>query len=171
MSNLVLLTGIFSARRYPLRRMFLSPGHEIECCVIGQRLYLHNYSILKIVCSFTSAARAARAVSIILRCSAFSSCSGRSGLPTGYGIETPGTTRLAPTEMEMDVTVQICTTGIPAASMCFAIVAPQRVQVPQVEVRITPSISASRSCFAIDWPNAAARSVPIPFPTVTKVQP
>lgn len=60
-------------------------------------------------------------------------------------METPGTTLLAPTDIEIGVTVHICTIGIPAASIRFTIVAPQRVQVPQVEVRIAPSIFASNN--------------------------
>ena len=46
------------------------------------------------------------------------------------------------TVSEMGVTVQTCTTGRPARSISLTIVAPQRVQVPQVLVRImalTPS--------------------------------
>ena len=55
----------------------------------------------------------------------------------GWGIAMVGTIRLAPTVMEIGVTVHICTTGIPARSISFTIVAPQRVQVPQVLVMIT----------------------------------
>ena len=48
-----------------------------------------------------------------------------------------GTIRFAPTVREIGVTVHMCTTGKPALSISFTIVAPQRVQVPQVEVSIT----------------------------------
>ena len=50
-----------------------------------------------------------------------------------------GTILFAPTVREIGTTVQICTTGIPALSISFTNVAPQRVQVPQVEVRTTAS--------------------------------
>ncbi len=51
---------------------------------------------------------------------------------------TVGMMRLAPTEREMGTMVAMCTTGTSAVfSMALASVAPQRVQVPQVEVRIT----------------------------------
>ena len=46
--------------------------------------------------------------------------------------------RAAPTVLEMGVTVQTWAAGMPAFSICLMIVAPQRVQVPQVEVRMTP---------------------------------
>lgn len=50
---------------------------------------------------------------------------------------TVGTIRFAPTVNEIGVTVHMCTTGRPARSISFTNVAPQRVQVPHVEVRIT----------------------------------
>lgn len=58
--------------------------------------------------------------------------------------------------MEIGVTVQMCTIGIPAASIRFTIVAPQRVQVPQVEVRMAPWIFSLFSSSAIASPKAAA---------------
>lgn len=73
----------------------------------------------------------------------------------------------APTDWEIGVTVQMCTAGIPAASIVFTIVAPQRVHVPQVDVSITPSTSASRNCFAISVPKVFALSVGIAVPVVT----
>lgn len=56
-----------------------------------------------------------------------------------------GTILLAPTVMEIGVTVHIWTTGMPALSISLTIVAPQRVQVPQVEVMITASTPAASS--------------------------
>lgn len=56
-----------------------------------------------------------------------------------------GTILLAPTDSEIVVIVAICTIGIPKRSISLTIVAPQRVQVPQVEVRMTPSTFASES--------------------------
>ena len=84
-------------------------------------------------------------------------------------METAGTTLLAPTVIEIGVTVQMWTTGIPAASMRLAIVAPQRVQVPQVEVINTPSTFAAFSSSAMASPKDAAYSTSVPLPTVTKV--
>lgn len=53
----------------------------------------------------------------------------------------PGTMRLAPTDRPMDTRLQMRTAGIPARSSSFTIVAPQRVPVPHVEVKITPTLS------------------------------
>lgn len=50
----------------------------------------------------------------------------------------PPRIRGAPTDLEIGVTVQMCTVGMPAFSSSFTIVAPQRVQVPQVLVMIAP---------------------------------
>ena len=81
-------------------------------------------------------------------------------------METPGTTLFAPTDMEIGVTVHICTIGIPAASICFTIVAPQRVQVPHVEVSITASTPSLRSCIPISSANFFELATAVPFPTV-----
>ena len=103
-----------------------------------------------------SVSNAFKAVSIIFFRNAFSSSSGRSGLPTGCGMETAGTTRFAPTEIEIGVTVHTWTIGIPALSMVLTIVAPQRVQVPHVEVRMAPCICSRFSSSAMASPNNAA---------------
>ena len=71
-------------------------------------------------------------------------------------MDTPGTTLFAPTDMEIGVTVHTCTIGMPAASMCFTIVAPQRVHVPQVDVSMAPCIFSFLSSSAIASPNSAA---------------
>lgn len=52
-----------------------------------------------------------------------------------------GTIRLAPTVSDMGVMLHRCTAGIPARSISFTIVAPQRVSVPHVEVRIAASMA------------------------------
>jgi hypothetical protein len=49
-----------------------------------------------------------------------------------------GTIRLAPTVIEMGTIDATWTTGIPMRSISLASVAPQRVSVPQVDVRMTP---------------------------------
>ena len=77
-----------------------------------------------------------------------------------------GTIRFAPTVMEIGVTVQICTTGIPALSISFTIVAPQRVQVPQVEVRMTASTPSARSFLENSAAKAFAEATAVPFPVV-----
>ncbi|PWJ49245.1 hypothetical protein SAMN05216529_108176 [Faecalicatena contorta] len=77
-----------------------------------------------------------------------------------------GTILFAPTVIEIGVTVQICTTGSPALSTSFTIVAPQRVQVPHVEVRITASTPSFFSFAAISAAKAFAEATDVPFPTV-----
>ena len=77
-----------------------------------------------------------------------------------------GTIRLAPTDSEMVVIVDMWTIGIPYLSISLTIVAPQRVQVPQVEVRITPSTPASLSSLPISVPNSMAFPTAVPVPVV-----
>ena len=77
-----------------------------------------------------------------------------------------GTILLAPTVIEMGVTVHICTTGIPARSISLTIVAPQRVQVPHVEVMITASTPADSSFWAYSAAKALAEATAVPLPTV-----
>jgi hypothetical protein len=48
--------------------------------------------------------------------------------------------------------VDTCTVGKPARSSSFAIAAPQRVLVPQVEVKMTASTPAARNFSAISRP-------------------
>ena len=76
-----------------------------------------------------------------------------------------GTIRFAPTMTATGVIVDTCTVGKPARSSSLAIAAPQRVLVPQVEVRITPSTPAALSLAAISrpmrwlWANVVATPV------------
>jgi len=77
-----------------------------------------------------------------------------------------GTIRFAPTVIEMGVTVQTWTTGMPALSISFTIVAPQRVHVPQVEVRMTASTPSARSFCENSAAKAFALLTAVPFPTV-----
>ena len=77
-----------------------------------------------------------------------------------------GTILFAPTVIEMGVTVHICTTGMPALSISFTIVAPQRVQVPQVEVMMTAFTPACRSFCAYSAANFFALATDVPLPTV-----
>ncbi len=79
-----------------------------------------------------------------------------------------GKIRFAPTAKAMDVMVHICTVGIPARSSSFVIVAPQRVPVPQVEVRITACTPSAIKTRAISWPNLRPFSRVVPLPVVVK---
>ena len=88
------------------------------------------------------------------------------GFPNGCGIAIVGTILLAPTVIEIGVTVHACTTGIPALSISFTIVAPQRVQVPQVEVKITASTPFTFSFWLNSSANALEEATAVPFPTV-----
>lgn len=94
------------------------------------------------------------------------SSSGNAGSPNGCGIAIAGTILFAPTVREIGTTVQRCTTGIPLLSISFTIVAPQRVQVPHVEVRITPSTPAATSSFVNSAANAFEFFTEVPFPVV-----
>ena len=77
-----------------------------------------------------------------------------------------GTILLAPTVMEIGVTVHICTTGIPARSISLTIVAPQRVQVPQVETMMTASTWSSFRSGMISLAILLASPCVVPVPTV-----
>lgn len=120
----------------------------------------------KTFCPSTSVVKASRAFSTIPRRNFFSSSLSSAGLPSGCGIAIAGTILFAPTVIEIGVTVQICTTGIPALSISFTIVAPQRVQVPQVEVRITASTPSAFNFCEYSAANAFADATDVPFPTV-----
>ena len=77
----------------------------------------------------------------------FSEAGSREGSPAGWGMPMPGTMRGTPIAEAMEVMVQIWAVGMPARSISLVIVAPQRVPVPQVEVRMTPCTpSALRAC-------------------------
>ena len=76
--------------------------------------------------------------------------------------------RLAPTEAAMEVRVQISAAGMPALSNSLTIVAPQRVPVPQVEVKITPTLPLNRDLmsWAISRPKRVALSTVVALPAV-----
>ena len=76
--------------------------------------------------------------------------------------------RLAPTVVAMLVRVQMRTVGIPALSSSFTIVAPQRVPVPQVAVKMTPtsSLMRLRISSAIALPKRLAFSTEVALPEV-----
>ncbi len=81
---------------------------------------------------------------------------------------TAGIILIAPTVLEIGVTVHIWAVGIPMLSICFTIVAPQRVQVPQVLVIIAPSTPAFFNSSAISFPILVASATEVEFPVVTK---
>lgn len=81
---------------------------------------------------------------------------------------TAGTMRFAPTVFEIGTIVQMWTTGMPYDSIAFTIVAPQRVQVPQVEVRITASTPSSFNCLPMASPYFFELAIDVPLPTVVK---
>ena len=96
----------------------------------------------------------------------FSSCFFNSGLPNGCGMATVGTILLAPTVLDMGTMEQAWTTGSPAFSISLTIVAPQRVHVPQVEVRRTASTPAADNSRAMACPNFLALATEVALPTV-----
>lgn len=79
---------------------------------------------------------------------------------------TVGTILFAPTVSDIGVTVHICTAGMPARSISFTIVAPQRVQVPHVEVSITASTPSAFSLAANSAAYALDAATEVPLPTV-----
>lgn len=81
-------------------------------------------------------------------------------------METVGTIRLAPTVFAIETRLAICTIGKPAFSISLVIVAPQRVHVPQVEVKMTAETCASSRCWAISAPIRLASACVVPVPTV-----
>ena len=84
----------------------------------------------------------------------------------GLVIDTPRSTRFAPTICPMVGSAVTNTVAIPIRSISFASVAPQRVPVPQVPVRITASTPASRSSSAISRPNFADVATGVSTPEV-----
>ncbi len=77
-----------------------------------------------------------------------------------------GTILLAPIVSDIGTTVHIWTTAIPALSISFTIVAPQRVQVPHVEVKITASTSSSNNFLENSSPNLLELPTLVPVPVV-----
>ncbi len=99
---------------------------------------------------------------------AFSASLPSDGSPTGAVIDLPTRMRLTPIILETSGTAVIWTTGIPDFSISAAIVAPQRVLDPQVEVRMTAPISVFFISHAISAPICAQRLATVAFPEVEK---
>lgn len=125
------------------------------------RFYLSNT-----VCSSTGVIRAFNALSTSSLLLLLLLSSPRFGSPSGYEIPTAGTIQFAPIVSEIGTTVAICTTGMPARSISFTIVAPQRVQVAHVEVRKTAPIWPSSIFLTKSLPNPLAFPVDVPVPVV-----
>lgn len=83
-------------------------------------------------------------------------------------MEMVGTILLDPTVMATGTRFAICTIGMPERSMVFTIVAPQRVQVPQVEVMMTASTPSSFIFAAYSSAKAFELATAVPLPTVVK---
>lgn len=79
---------------------------------------------------------------------------------------TAGTIRGAPLAWEMVTMVEIWTVRIPAFSSSFASVAPQRVQVPQLDVTRAACTPFCANSLAIASPNFLALATEVPLPTV-----
>jgi hypothetical protein len=79
---------------------------------------------------------------------------------------TAGMILFAPTVLEMGTMVQMCTGKIPSFSSSLAIVAPQRVHDPQVELMMTARTPSLRRSFAISWAKFLALATEVPLPTV-----
>lgn len=77
-----------------------------------------------------------------------------------------GTILFAPIVNDIGTTVHICTTGIPTLSISFTMVAPQRVQVPHVDVSITAPTPSSTSFLPNSSPNPFALPTDVPVPVV-----
>ena len=108
------------------------------------------------VCSLISVHKASKATPTLWYRKAHCSSLVVAGSPNGYGIDIAGTILLAPTLFATGIKLAICTIVIPAFSISFVIVAPQRVQVPQVETNKATFIPASVSSSAISLPIRAA---------------
>ena len=80
----------------------------------------------------------------------------------------PGMIRLGPIDSASGTIVEMKAVGIPCRSNSFAIVAPQRVHVPQVAVKMTPSTDEARSSRAISPAKRRALVVLAPLPTNTQ---
>ena len=102
----------------------------------------------------------------ISRRSAFSARGTRSALPIGFTILTPVTMRLEPTISATGVIVHTWAVGMPTLSISFVSADPQRVLVPQVEVKMTPSTPAALSSAAIALPIFLAFSTVVATPVV-----
>ena len=100
------------------------------------------------------------------RRNSFSSCGSRSAFPRGFTILLPATIRLDPTMSATGIMEHTWAVVIPTRSSSLANVAPQRVLVPQVEVRMTPDTPSALSSSAILLPILLMVSTTLATPVV-----
>ena len=81
-------------------------------------------------------------------------------------IRTPRTILFAPTVCGTMGIALMTATGIPARSSSFVIVAPQRLQLPQVGTMMTAPTPASSNSSTISRPNCLALPIEVWLPTV-----
>ena len=118
--------------------------------------------------SLTSVVKAPSAAPTISPLYALSFSGPSVGSPHTYSILLPLTTRGAPVVRARENMAEIMATGIPAFSISFATVAPQRLQVPQVATRSAPSTSFDFNSSAIAAPILRASATAVPTPLVVR---
>ena len=96
----------------------------------------------------------------------FSSSGSKSAFPRGLTILLPAMIRLDPTMDATGMMEQIWAVGIPILSISLANVAPQRVLVPHVEVRMAPETPSALRSSAILFPIARMVSTIFATPVV-----
>lgn len=94
----------------------------------------------------------------------------RDGSPQTCSILEPLTTLGAPVVRARLYRAEIIPTGMPARSISLAIVAPQRLQVPQVATRMQPVTPALTISWAISLPMRLESATAVPTPLVVKNQ-
>ena len=114
--------------------------------------------------SVTWVVRDPSAVCTISRLNAASRSGPSVGSPQTCSMRAPLTTRGAPVVSARLNSAVITATGIPAFSMRLAIVAPQRLQVPQVATSSAPSISSDLRYSAISSPIRMESLTCVPTP-------
>ena len=114
--------------------------------------------------SVTCVARDSRAVCTISRLNAASRSGPRVGSPQTCSIRAPFTTLGAPVVSARLNSAVMTATGMPAFSMRLAIVAPQRLQVPQVATSRAPSIFSARRYSAMSSPIRMESLTCVPTP-------
>ena len=100
------------------------------------------------------------------RRNAFSSFSPMVSLPRGFMILSAGTIRQDPVDCAIEVMAQTWAVGRPAFSSSRESVAPQRVLVPQVDVKIAPETPSLLSFSAMAAPIFIELAELVATPTV-----
>jgi len=118
--------------------------------------------------SETRVCSAVRAFSTIIVPKARSSSGVRRGFPQTYSMRCPRMTLGAPVVSARLKRADIKATGMPTRSISFAIVAPQRLQVPQVATITTASTSPATSSSAISRPIRRESETVVPRPEVDR---